>query len=198
MYNKVSWCIGKSYFADNFFHMCSDLSNSQRNYMKVRYIRLITNFDRSTKGATLVYYILSSMVTIGSIIVPSLIAIQDRAFNPNANVEEISKHSNTIYWMVWSVSITVTFSNAFVKLLRLDQKFISRNIRLNQLKSEGILFVTKTGEYSVEDVNNRFRVFVINIEKLKSLQLHQEFIQNPEFERNQPNGYFRTNEETMV
>lgn len=184
MCSRISWCIGRSYFTENFLHMCNELTQSQKKFIKVRYIRLLKNLDQSTKRSALFYYIFSGLVTTGSIIVPSLISIQDKAFDPDANENERSDHANNIYWTVWGISIMVTFSNAFIKLLRLDQTYISRNLRLNQLKSEGILFVTKTGDYDIQDNDIRFNKFVECIEKLKNLQMHQEFIQNAEFERN--------------
>ena len=184
MCSRVSWCIGRSYFADNFLHMCSELSESQRNFVKMRYLRLVKNLDQSTKRSALFYYLFSGLVTTGSILVPSFISIQDRAFKHDADESERTEHSNNIYWVVWGISIMVTFSNAFIKLLRLDQTYISRNLRLNQLKSEGVLFITKTGDYNIINVNDRFRKFVDSIEKLKNLQMHQEFIQNAEFDRN--------------
>lgn len=196
MCSRISWCIGRSYFTENFLHMCDELSQSQKKFIKVRYIRLLKNLDQSTKRSALFYYIFSGLVTSGSIIVPSLISIQDRAFDPDADETERSDHANNIYWTVWGISIMVTFSNAFIKLLRLDQTYISRNLRLNQLKSEGILFVTKTGDYNIQNVNDRFNKFVDCIEKLKNLQMHQEFIQNAEFERNPGQG--RVRNETFV
>jgi hypothetical protein len=184
MCSRVSWCIGRSYFADNFLHMCSDLTEPQRNFVKMRYLRLVKNLDQSTKRSALFYYIFSSLVTAGSILVPSFISIQDRTFKHDADETERTEHSNNIYWSVWGISIMVTFSNAFIKLFRLDQTYTSRNLRLNQLKSEGIMFITKTGDYNIINMDIRFEKFVDSIEKLKNLQMHQEFTQNAEFERN--------------
>jgi hypothetical protein len=188
MCSKISWCIGRTFFADNFMHMCSDLTEPQKRFIKLRYIRLVKNLDQATKRSALFYYMFSGLVTIGSIIVPSFISIQNRAFNYDATETERTEHSNNIYWSVWGVSIMVTFSNAFIKLLRLDQTYISRNLRLNQLKSEGIMFSTRTGHYKTPNTEDRFTRFVDSIEKLKNLQMHQEFTQNTEFNR-EPNDF---------
>jgi len=149
----------------------------------MRYLRLVKNLEETTKRSALFYYIFSSLVTTGSILVPSLITIQDRTFRYDATEMEQNQHSNTIYWLVWGISITVTLSNAFIKLLRLDQTYISRNLRLNQLRSEGIMFLSSVGDYELSDQDRKFRKFVDNVEKIKTMQMYQEFTQNGEFER---------------
>lgn len=183
MCSRISWCFGKSYFSENFREITSNLTDINRDYINLRYLRVVKNLEESTKRATFYYYLLSSVVTLGSILVPSLISIQDRAFKFNATDSEKTEHSNYIYWTVWIISILVTLSNAFIKLLRFDQTCISRILRLNQLRSEGIMYVTKTDVYAHISDTERFDKFVTAVEKLKNLQLHQEFTQNNEFVR---------------
>jgi hypothetical protein len=184
MCSRVSWCIGRSYFTKHFKSMCSDLDQSKKNFIDMRYIRLVKNLEESTKRSALFYYLFSSLVTTGSILIPSLITIQDRAFRHDATEMDQNEHSNTIYWVVWGISIAVTLSNAFIKLLRLDQTYISRNLRLNQLRSEGVMFLSSVGDYELSNQDQKFRKFVDNVEKIKNMQMYQEFTQNGEFERN--------------
>ena len=183
MCSRISWCIGRSYFSENFREITSNMTDINRDYINIRYLRIVKNLEESTKRSTFYYYLLSSIVTLGSILVPSLISIQDRAFKFNATDSEKTQHSNYIYWTVWIISILVTLSNAFIKLLRFDQTCISRILRLNQLRSEGIMYVTKTDMYAYLSDTERFDKFVTAVEKLKNLQLHQEFTQNNEFVR---------------
>jgi len=183
MCSIVSWCFGKSYFIQNFRAITTTLTDVERNYINLRYLRLIKNLEETTKRSGLFYYLFSGLVTTGSIIVPSLISIQDRSFKYNATEQEKEEHSNNVYWSVWGISLAVTFSNAFIKLLRLDQTFISRNLRLNQLRSEGVMFISNIGDYNIEDKDECFRRFVSNIEKIKNLQMSQEFTQNGEITR---------------
>ena len=187
MCSRVSWCFGKSHFVNNFRAITSDLNDTERNFINLRYLRLVKNLEETTKRSAFFYYIFSSIITTGSIIVPSLISIQDRSFKHNATEDEKNNHSNNVYWTVWGISLAVTFSNAFIKLLRLDQTFISRNLRLNQLRSEGIMFISGIGDYVSDDSHECFRKFVANIEKIKNLQMHQEFTQNGEINRENTN-----------
>ena len=183
MCSRISWCFGKSYFVQNFRAITTNLNDTERNFINLRYLRIIKNLEETTKRSAFFYYIFSAIVTTGSIIVPSLISIQDRSFKHNATEEEKNEHSNNVYWTVWGISISVTLANAFIKLLRLDQTFISRNLRLNQLRSEGVMFTSGTGDYSCADQEDRFRRFVTNVEKIKNLQMYQEFTQNGEITR---------------
>lgn len=187
MCSRVSWCFGKSYFIQNFRAITTNLTDVERNFINLRYLRLVKNLEETTKRSAFFYYLFSAIVTSGSIVVPSLISIQDRAFKHDATEDEQDSHSNNIYWTVWGISLAVTFSNAFIKLLRLDQTFISRNLRLNQLRSEGIMFISGIGEYANDDEGDCFRRFVANIEKIKNLQMHQEFTQNGEIHRENTN-----------
>lgn len=183
MCSRVSWCFGRSYFVDNFRAMSSNLDELQRNFVNIRYLRMIKNLEESTKRSGFFYYTFSMVVTVGSVLVPSFISIQERAFKYDADEREMTEHSNNIYWSVWGISLSVTLSNAFIKLLRLDQTYISRNLRLNQLRSEGIMFITETDDYAGLSPEQRFNRFTVAVEKLKTLQMQQEFTQSTEFER---------------
>lgn len=183
MCSRISWCFGKSYFVQNFRAITTNLNDTERNFINLRYLRIIKNLEETTKRSAFFYYIFSAIVTTGSIIVPSLISIQDRSFKHNATEEEKNEHSNNVYWTVWGISMSVTLANAFIKLLRLDQTFISRNLRLNQLRSEGVMFTSGIGDYSCADQEDCFRRFVTNVEKIKNLQMYQEFTQNGEISR---------------
>ena len=183
MCSRISWCFGKSYFVQNFRAITTNLNDTERNFINLRYLRIIKNLEETTKRSAFFYYIFSAIVTTGSIIVPSLISIQDRSFKHNATEEEKNEHSNNVYWTVWGISMSVTLANAFIKLLRLDQTFISRNLRLNQLRSEGVMFTSGIGDYSCVDQEDCFRRFVANVEKIKNLQMYQEFTQNGEISR---------------
>ena len=183
MCSRVSWCFGRSYFTEHFRSICSNLEEEKRNFINMRYLRLVKNLEESTKRSALFYYIFSSVVTTGSILVPSLISIQDKAFSHDPTETEKNEHSNNIYWTVWGISIAVTLSNAFIKLLRLDQTFISRNLRLNQLRSEGVMYLSSVGDYIDIDDEQKFIKFADNVEKIKNMQMHQEFTQSGEFER---------------
>jgi len=188
MCSRISWCFGNSYFANNLDEYTSRLrEGDEKRFFKMRFNRLIRRLEESTKRSSFWYYSLSSMVTIGSIIVPSLISIQDKTFDSQAGEEDIEKHANNIYWSIWSISISVTLSNAFIKLLSLDKTYITRNLRLNQFKSEVMKYLTASDIYNINDTNLRFRMLVKNIEMIKRQQVLEEYTpqhENPGDENN--------------
>ena len=181
MCSRISWCIGKSFFVDKFKHRVKALEDEEKkDYLNIRYLRVVSKLEESTKRTTFLYHSLSFVITVGSILVPALISVQDKSTNAVANDNQIQEHSNNIFWSVWGISLGVTVSNAVIKLLSLDKSYITRNIKLNQFKSEGMLYFSKAGIYANENDNERFRIFVSNIEKLKRDQILEEFTQNQE------------------
>lgn len=178
MCSRISWCFGKSYFIKNFRSITRTYEKEERDYINLRYLRIVKNLETTTKRSAFFYYLFSSIVTTGSILVPSLISIQERPLKSNPSDSEKQDHSNKVYWSVWIISITITFANGFMKLLRLDQTYISRNLRLNQLRSEGVMFISETGDYEGVTDRERFKRFVANVEKIKHQQMQQEYTQS--------------------
>ena len=184
MCSRISWCCGNSFFAEQLEDYCRTLEEGdEKRFFKMRFNRMIKRLEEKTKRSSFWYYSLSGMVTIGSIIVPSLISIQDKTFNTNAEKEDLEKHANNIYWCIWAISISVTLSNAFIKLLSLDKTYITRNLRLNQFKSEAMKYLSGADVYNIPDREIRFRTLVKNIEIIKRQQVLEEFTpqhENPE------------------
>lgn len=144
--------------------------------MKMRYLRTLAKLDESTKRCGFWYTGLGSVVTVGSLIVPALISVQDRPVQSDADTEDKAQHENNVYWTVWGISLAVTASNAIIKMLQLDKTYITRNIRLNQLKSEGTKYIACSGAYGdCATRDERFRLFTENVERIKAEQTLEEF-----------------------
>lgn len=176
MCSRISWCFGNSYFANQLDDYARRLRDGdEKRFFKMRFNRMIRRLEESTKRSSFWYYLLSSTVTIGSIIVPSLISIQDKSFDSDADQKSLEQHANNIYWSIWAISISVTLSNAFIKLLSLDKTYITRNLRLNQFKSEIMKYLTSADIYNINDASVRFRTLVKNIEMIKRQQVLEEY-----------------------
>lgn len=176
MCSRISWCCGRSYFID---HLNDYVQSVQENaeeyrYFTYRFSRLVKRLEESTKRSSFWYYSLSGLVTVGSILVPSLIAIQEKNWKADANNVEQRQHEHNVYWAVWGVSLSVTLGNAFIKLLALDKTYITRNLRLNQFRSEAMKYITRTGKYDT-DQGRAFHLFVQNIERLREQQIYEEY-----------------------
>ena len=180
MCSRVSWCIGRNFFTEEFQSYLDansgTISEEEQVYMKLRYLRTLSKLDESTKRSGFWYTALGSVVTVGSLIVPALISVQDRPVQTNADREDRAQHENNVYWTVWGISLAVTASNAIIKMLQLDKTYITRNIRLNQLKSEGTRYLASAGVYAeCATREERFRLFTENVERIKAEQTLEEF-----------------------
>jgi hypothetical protein len=180
MCSRISWCIGRTFFTEEFRAYINahsnDISEEEKVYMKMRYLRTLAKLDESTKRCGFWYTSLGTVVTVGSLIVPALISVQDRPVQSDADNEDKAQHENNVYWTVWGISLAVTAANAIIKMLQLDKTYITRNIRLNQLKSEGTRYLACSGAYAqCPTRQERFRLFTDNVERIKAEQTLEEF-----------------------
>lgn len=172
---KEICCCGNEFFVEQLVRRLENIEEQEiKDYMQIRYLRVVNNLEKSSKSSSFWYYSLTGIITTGTILTSSLITVQDR-----------SRNEDSIYWAVWTISLSVTISNAVLKMLGLDKTYISRNVKLNQFKSEGSLYLTKTGIYDIDDNEERFKLFVANIEKLKKEMTLDEYLQNGETSNNQ-------------
>lgn len=172
MCSKISWCFGHSYFLDHLSEYVDALGDDkieERRYFLYRFNRLIKRLEENTKRSSFWYYSLSGIVTIGSILVPPLLSIQKR------DVDNKELYEENVYWAVWSISLIVTLSNAFIKLLSLDKSYITRNLRVNQFRSEAMKYITRTEEYAGKTDKKMFSIFVKNIENMRRIQINEEY-----------------------
>lgn len=181
MCSNISWCINKGEFSNRFRRVLDsdyleDLDEISKDILRNRYIKLINAMEVSSKRANFWFISLTTLTTIGSIIVPGLLSIQDRTFDINSTTSDKLEHENKIYWSTWGLSLVVTLSNAMVRLFSFDKVSITRRLRTSHLKSEGWLFLQLSGRYRNKGTHQDvFKDFCNEIEKIRSQQLREEF-----------------------
>ena len=180
MCSKISWCINQSEFSNRFGMLVSmednKLNEMSKEILRKRYINLVNALEVGSKRSAFWFTTFNLITTVGSIIVPALLSIQDRTFQVNATDQDQDTHENGIYWATWGVSLTVTLSNALLRLFSLDKTYITRKLKSNHLKSEGWLFLELAGEYSNFDSHqDAFIYFCNQIEKIKTEQITEEY-----------------------
>ena len=180
MCSTISWCVNKSEFSSRFGQLVSmednELDAMSKQILRNRYINLVNALEVASKRSSFWYSTFNLTTTIGSIIVPALISIQDRTFQADATDQDHVNHENGIYWATWGVSLMVTLSNALLRLFSLDKTYITRKIKSNHLKSEGWLFLELAGDYSNYDSHqDAFIHFCNQIEKIKTEQITEEY-----------------------
>lgn len=160
--------------------------------LQQRYVNLMEKLDIKRNSTNLWYNILTLVITLGSILVPALISIKDIPMYYSDNnvyinvssddsIENINnKQQHVVFWTVFVISLLVTISNAIIKLYSIDKIYIIRNLKYDELRREGWFFYTLTGNYKDFRTNNEaFKLFINNIEYIKSKLLHDEL--TPEF-----------------
>lgn len=180
MCSNISWCVNKSEFSSRFGQLVSmddnKLNEMSKQILRNRYISLVNSLEVKSKRSGFWFSTLTTFTTIGSIMVPALISIQDRTFQTEATDQDQINHENSIYWGAWGVSLMVTLSNAILRLFSLDKTYITRKIKSNHLKSEGWLFLELSGEYSKFNTHQEgFTYFCNQIEKIKTEQITEEY-----------------------
>jgi len=186
MCSSISWCVNRGDFKRRFEVILSQeddtLDERSKDILRERYVNMVDKLEISAKRASFWFLTLSSITTVGSIIVPALISIQDKTFEIDSDETEKEQHENNIYWTSWGISLTVTISNALVRLFNFDKTAITRKLRMNHLKSEGWLFLELSGDYSQFDNNqDAFQTFCNNIERIKTEQIEEEYTFNNSF-----------------
>jgi hypothetical protein len=186
MCSSISWCVNRSGFSKRFNQILEEddppLSPMSKSILRDRYVRIVNGLEVSAKRSNFWFLTLSSVTTVGSIIVPALISIQDKTFEVNSTTNELEQHNNNIYWASWGVSLAVTISNAMVRLFSFDKTAITRKLRMNHLKSEGWLFLELSGDYSRFSTHqDAFQTFCNNVEKIKTEQIQEEYTFNNSF-----------------
>lgn len=180
MYSTISWCVNKSEFSTRFGQLVSMEDNKldpmSKQILRNRYINLVNSLEVKSKRSGFWYSALNTFTTVGSIIVPALLSVQDRTFTSNATNQDQMNHEHNIYWATWSISLLVTLSNAMLRLFSLDKTYITRKLKSSHLKSEGWLFLELAGEYSVYRTHREgFVHFCNQIEKIKTEQITEEY-----------------------
>ena len=177
-----------------------NLNDYNKLILQNRYVTLMEQLDIKRSSTSFWYSILTFLITLGSIVVPALISIEDKSFiYPEGNISVSSnensiiktdtletlldKQSHVVFWLAFGISLLVTVCNAIIKLYSLDKIYVIRNLKYDELRREGWFFYTLTGDYKPFQTNDEaFKLFVTRVETIKSMLLHDEL--TPEFNLN--------------
>ena len=158
-----------------------DITNLQRLVLNNRYINVMKQMDYNTKKTTFLFNTLSIIITLGSILVSTLLSVDNSksiVYNSNSteNLNQVELQKHYIYWITLGISLVVTISNAFIKLFSIDQTYIIRHFRYNELRREGWLFFLLAGPYiKYKKHSLAIKTFIYNIEKIKTNQIREEY-----------------------
>ena len=140
----------------------------KKTVLQERYLEVLHNFHQRSITLAYMFYITRIIMTVGSILVPAFLSIQGSTFQTQ------------IYWVTWVLSLSVTISNGFMTLFKIDKKYFFIHTTLELLHSEGWQYVGLSGRYAGKDGitpthENQFLVFFHMAEKIKMRQVEEEY-----------------------
>ena len=129
-----------------------NIEQYKKTILQERYLEVLHNFHQRSITLAYMFYTTRIIMTVGSILVPAFLSIQGSTFQTQ------------IYWATWVLSLSVTISNGFMTLFKIDKKYFFINTTLELLHSEGWQYVGLSGRYAGKDGltpthENQFLVF---------------------------------------
>ena len=140
-----------------------DLDEFQKKILFKRYIRQVAIYEKRTKEFGITYNAFRTVVTVGSILLPAFLSIQND-----------DDYSTNIYWTTWGISIVITLCNGCIQLYSLDKNYITFSYIVEKLKTEGWKYFQCSGHYKFKTHRENFVNFCEMIEKLKMKQVSKE------------------------
>ncbi len=158
-----------------------ELSEVQKQIIRIRYLSILENYQRRARNYSYVYFTGHFIITVGSLMVPALLSIQnsDRNFTYTGD-----RFAVQIYWATFVISLLVTTCNGIFTLFKVDKKYFFLHTNLERLRSEGWQYFSLTGRYmTLKDKEreiasthtNQFTHFIQLIEKIKMKQVQEEY-----------------------
>ena len=116
-----------------------NIEKYKKTILQERYLEVLQNFHQRSITLAYMFYTTRIIMTVGSILVPAFLSIQGSTFQTQ------------IYWATWVLSLSVTISNGFMTLFKIDKKYFFINTTLELLHSEGWQYVGLSGRYAGKD-----------------------------------------------
>jgi len=166
-----------------------DLSPLQKQIIMSRYVHILEHMEKRVRSYSRIFYMGHMIITVGSLLVPALLSIQNSSASSAA-------FSIQIYWATFTISLLVTMFNGILTLFKIDKKYYFLNTTIERLRTEGWQYVGLTGRYSGQLLEprvppthqNQFVYFTHQIEKIKMKQIEAEYYKSDEKIAQQPSN----------
>ena len=168
----LSCCNNSVYSRINSMIDDLELFPFQKTLLKNRFLEQVVLYDKKAKTAEFFYILFSVFITVGSIILPALLSIQQMDYSNDDKKDE--RIQITIYWITWTISLLITICNGLVQLLSLNKQYLSFTRTREKLLSEGWYYFQLTGDYKDTTHKDAFHDFCEEIEKIKEEQVDKE------------------------
>jgi hypothetical protein len=146
-----------------------NLDSLKKNVLIRRYSDIIADYEKKRDCVRFAYRLFQMIVTIGSILTPSLLSIQMTEHVQNNYEVEINIS-------VWVISVFVSISNGIVNLFKLDELYAQCALTCEKLKTLWYKYVTLTEPFENTTHNDSFNLFIKKMEEIIMEQKFAEFV----------------------
>ena len=147
-----------------------DLCKYKRNILKKRYAKLVVYYDNYAANIRWKYNVCRIVISIGSMILPTLQTIQ--------NNENVAFIKDEIFWAAIATSLSVMISNNLISMFALDRRYIMYAVTAEKLKAVGWKYFELSDMFSNKSHIENWILFWNEVEKIKKLQVLSEFTDN--------------------
>jgi hypothetical protein len=151
-----------------------ELDPKKKLMLKRRFVAQVELYNKKSKVAEFFYIFFSIFVTIGSIILPALLSIQQLDYSEDDSVDE--EYREKVYWTTWGLSLLVSIFNGLLQLFSLGKQYVSYNQTREKMISEAWQYFTLSGDYQDSTHEESFNEFCEEIEKIKDNQIEKDFM----------------------
>uniref|UniRef100_A0A6C0JBE9 Uncharacterized protein n=1 Tax=viral metagenome TaxID=1070528 RepID=A0A6C0JBE9_9ZZZZ len=164
----------KSKYEDKFTPIIRniDLEENKRKILLVRFLEEVIYYDKKAIYTEFFFYFFSLIITIGSIILPALLSIQNINFSEDEDTD--ARYKDRVYWFSWAISLIITICNGLIQLFSLNKQFISYIGVREKLVSEGWKYLELCEDYYGGNHKDNFIKFCEEIENIKKNQTDRE------------------------
>ncbi len=115
----------------------SGISDFQKRAVLYRASNLLDEYSHRAAMYSTVYHVGRAIVTIGSLVVPALLSIQNQS----------GEYGAIVYWITWITSLFVTTFNGVLTLFKVEKKHNYLHTVKEQVRSECWQYIQLTGKY---------------------------------------------------
>jgi len=152
-------------FIDDFLEAVrniDDYSRVDELIIQGRFIAVVSKAEKEARLTSILYYLMTNMITVGGIIIVSLLAI--------VKLEGVSDEASTVlHWLSWTIAAIVSIGNKLLYEFSIPKKFITYARTREKFYSEAWSLVSAIGHYeNIDSGRERLQLFYSRIEKIKT------------------------------
>lgn len=138
-----------------------------KRILRKRFVSQIVLYEFKSRRVSRRYNILRTLITIGSMVLPTLQTIQT-----DPKVDHIE---NYIFWASIGTSLVVMISNGMIQMFSYDKKHTVYHLAVEKMKSTGWQWLERSGRYSKNPdgsdalYEDNWAMFWNDLERIKSL-----------------------------